>query len=214
MHYSALIVAAGSGSRMQLGYNKVFYRMKDGMSVLEKTVRCFANQPDCVQVVIVTQPQNFELCQFKITQPLILCEGGATRSQSVVNGLKKVSESVVFVHDGARPYVSADCLNRLVKRMETVDACILAVPCKDTIKIAENGRIQGTPDRATLFQAQTPQAFKTEILKQAYQQAALDGSLTDDASCVEKYGMVPVYLEEGDYANLKITTPEDLKDHD
>lgn len=212
MKYSAIIVAAGVGSRMNLGYNKVFYTMKDGKTVLEKTVQCFNRHSDCAEIIIVTQKENFDLCDFKTEKPLILTEGGATRSESVTCGLNRAKEEYVMVHDGARPYVSSRCLDRLVECLNFHDACILAVPCKDTIKVVKDGKIVDTPVRSSLYQAQTPQAFKRSLLEQCYKKAELDGTLTDDASCVEKYGDTDVVIVEGDYANIKITTIEDIKE--
>lgn len=213
MNFSAVIVAAGSGSRMKLGYNKVFYRMKDGKTVLEKTVQCFAAHPQCREIILVTQKENFALCKWDSPVPIKLCEGGAERSSSVMRGLEQVSQDIVLVHDGARPYLSAKNIDDLLEGMKTHPACILAVPCKDTIKVVdENGMIVDTPKRSLLYQAQTPQAFQTQLLKEAYQKAKQDKGLTDDASCVEKYTAVSVKVILGDYANIKITTAEDLKE--
>lgn len=212
MRYSAIIVAAGVGSRMNLGYNKVFYTLKDGKTVLEKTVQCFNHHSDCAEIILVTQKENFELCRFKTEKPLILTEGGATRSKSVTCGLNQAKEDYVMIHDGARPYVSTSSLDALVACLHQHDACILAVPCKDTIKVVKDGKIVDTPARSTLYQAQTPQAFKRSLLEQCYKKAELDGTLTDDASCVEKYGNSEVMIVEGDYANIKITTMEDIRE--
>ena len=211
MKYSVVIVAAGSGQRMKLGYNKVFYKMKNNQTVLENTVRLFDQHENCREIIVVTQKENFDLCQFNLSKPLLLVEGGATRSESVMCGLAKVSSEYVFVHDGARPFVSKKSLDDLCCALQRVDACILAVPCKDTIKVVEKGVITNTPARSTLYQAQTPQAFKTELLSLAYLKAKNDPTLTDDASCIEKYTNQKVHIVEGDYGNIKITTQEDLK---
>lgn len=211
MKYSVILVAAGNGSRMNLGYNKVFYPMEDGMTVLEKSVRLFDQHAQCNQIIIVTQPENFAQCHFDTKTKLICCKGGDSRSMSVTQGLAQVNEEYVMVHDGARPYVTSEQLDRLVACLATEEACLLAVPCKDTIKIVNANKVMSTPDRSTLYQAQTPQAFKTALLKECYKKAALDGRLTDDASCVELYGNQAVAIVEGSYANIKITTQEDLK---
>lgn len=211
MKYAAVIVAAGVGSRMNLGYNKVFYPMEDGMTVLEKSVRLFDSHELCSQIIIVTQKENFAQCQFDTKTKLLCCEGGESRSMSVTRGLALVDEDYVMVHDGARPYVTLQQLDRLVACLNHEEACLLAVPCKDTIKIVNEGKVTSTPDRSTLYQAQTPQAFKTSLLLECYKKAALDGRLTDDASCVELFGDKTVAIVEGSYANIKITTQEDLK---
>ncbi len=210
MTYSVVIVAAGSGTRLQLGYNKVFYKLKDGDTVLDKTVACFENHSMCKQIVIVTQEENFELCPKSKETEIVLCTGGATRSESVMKGIAYVNEKVVFVHDGARPLVTSEELDRLVQGMEVHDACLLGVACKDTIKVVHGGIVEKTLKRSELFQAQTPQAFKTKLLKTCYEKIQDVSQLTDDASCVELMSETHVHLVEGSYNNIKITTAEDI----
>ena len=157
MEYSALIVAAGQGRRMNLGYNKVFYTFADGKNVLEKTMSIFEADPRCRQIVIVTQREDYFRCMRNRTQRgnVVFVEGGATRQESVFNGLMAVSEDYVLIHDGARPFLEQACLDRLCQCLSEHDACLLTVPCKDTIKVIEEGRIKETPNRSQLVQAQT-----------------------------------------------------------
>lgn len=213
MNYSALVVAAGSGTRMKLGFNKVYMRMKNGKCLLEETLSIFMNDPACSQIVVVTDPMAFRKeigteCVGKI----VLVKGGATRQESVHNGLMAVLEDVVFIHDGARPFLSRDALCRLKECMLIEKAALLCVPCKDTIKKVKDGYIEKTYDRATLVSAQTPQAFDTSLMISCMEKAMMEGFTgTDDASLVERYSNVKIAIVEGDYANLKITTPEDVR---
>ena len=212
MKYSALVVAAGSGSRMKLGYNKVYMRLKDGKCLLDKTLSVFLNDPDCSQVVVVTDPYTFrQEIGTDTVGKIVIARGGSTRQQSVYNGLMSVLEDRVLIHDGARPFLSYDALQRLKEAMETEQAALLMVPCKDTIKRVKDGYVEETYDRSTLACAQTPQAFDTSLLIRCMHCANEEGwTGTDDASLVERYGNVRIKAVEGDYANLKVTTPEDI----
>lgn len=212
MNYSALIVAAGAGTRMKLGFNKVYMRLNNGKCLLEQTLSVFMKDPDCTQIVVVTDPVVFrkEIGKRSIGK-VVLVKGGDTRQQSVHNGLMAVLEDKVFIHDGARPFLSEDALERLKKTMEHEKAALLTVPCKDTIKKVKDGYIEKTYDRATLVNAQTPQAFDTDLIISCMEKADMEGFTgTDDTSLVEKYSDVRIASVEGDYGNLKITTPEDI----
>ena len=210
MKYSCVICAAGSGSRMNLGYNKVFYPISDDKTVLDLTISVFDQDEDCDEIIVVTQKENFE--RVFSSSKLKLTEGSSTRSLSVFEGLKLVSNEIVMIHDGARPYVTLKNLNDIKECLEEHDACLLAVPCVDTIKVVDGTTVVQTPKRATLWNAQTPQAFKTELIKGAYQKSFdLNIEVSDDASCVELCTEVPVHIVKGDYQNIKITNPEDLK---
>ena len=212
MNYSVVIVAAGSGTRMHLGYNKVYYRLKDGRTILEHTMDVFAKDPDCRQLIIVSEPQSFhQYIQFPDPR-LMIVEGGASRQESVSYGLSQVSQDIVLIHDGARPFLSIECLSRIKQAMETEAAACLMVPVKDTIKRVEEGKIIETYERSLLFAAQTPQAFRTCLLKQCMEQAVNEGFTgTDDCSVVEHCRPdISILAVEGSYENRKITTPEDL----
>ncbi|MEA4874929.1 2-C-methyl-D-erythritol 4-phosphate cytidylyltransferase [Anaerorhabdus sp.] len=210
MNYSVIIVAAGKGTRMNLGYNKVYYRV-DGKTILERTMKVFEEDKRCSQIIIVTEGLDYKQHTNRFSGKIVIVGGGKTRQESVENGLFAVKEDIVFVHDGARPYVSKECINRLCKSMESNDAALLMVPAKDTIKSVKDGYIEYTPLRETLMHAQTPQVFKTALLLSCYKKAKLDNFVgTDDASLVEKYGNTRIAVVEGDYKNKKITTTEDL----
>ena len=214
MKYTALIVAAGSGTRMQLGYNKVFARLKDGRTILETTAGIFLKDQDCTQIVIVTDASEFRrFWPDRIPGKIVLCRGGSTRQESVCNGLQAVINDFVFIHDGARPFLDEETLARLKSAMETEEAALLCVPCKDTIKKAdENGYVVETYERSTLRSAQTPQAFRTGLIMECMEKAFADHYTgTDDCSLVERYSSTRIKAVEGSYENFKVTTPEDLR---
>ncbi|MEG0077080.1 2-C-methyl-D-erythritol 4-phosphate cytidylyltransferase [Anaerorhabdus sp.] len=211
MKYSVIIVAAGRGSRMKLGYNKVYYPL-NGITILEQTMKKFESDPECNQIIVVTEGDDYKQHTNRYTGKIVIVKGGNTRQESVFNGLCAVKEDVVFVHDGARPFVKEESLRRLSQAMEINEAALLMVPCKDTIKVVVDGVISKTLDRSKLMHAQTPQAFKTKLLIECYQKAFHDGYLgTDDASLVEKYSDAKIAVVEGDYKNIKITTPDDIE---
>lgn len=210
MKYSCVLCAAGSGSRMNLGYNKVFYPIEEGKTVLDLTISVFEQDEECDQIIVVTQKENFERIQGH--QKVVLTEGSVTRSRSVFEGLKLVKNEVVMIHDGARPYVTSKNLEDIKACLKTHDACLLAVPCVDTIKVVNGSTVVQTPKRSTLWNAQTPQAFKTELIQKAYQKSFdLKIEVSDDASAVELCTDASVQIVQGDYQNIKITNPQDLK---
>lgn len=213
MKYSAVIVAAGSGTRMKLGYNKVYARIQGNDTILEKTMSVFLNDPDCQQVVVVTDPDTFQKeVSSRIPGRIVLAKGGATRQESVASGLGAVMSRYVMIHDGARPYITQELLHSLKNELEHHDAVIPGVPCKDTIKVVKDGYIEKTIPRDTLMAAQTPQAFRTDLILTCMHKAIIDGYTgTDDAELVEKYSDTKIKVIEGSYKNIKITTPEDLK---
>ena len=142
---------------------------------------------------------------------LIHIYGGKERQDSVYNGLQVVDQDHVLIHDGARPYITTEKIDDLLLCLKEYDACLLMVPVKDTIKLCCDDTVEVTLPRARLMQAQTPQAFKTSLIKVCYQQAQDSGFIaTDDASLVEEFSTAPVKVVIGSYENIKITTPEDL----
>ena len=214
MKYTAVIVAAGSGTRMKLGYNKVYAKMRDGRTILNHTMDVFRADKDCIQIVVVTESlAYYQNMEGDWPGLITLAKGGKTRQESVRNGLLAAVGEYVMIHDGARPYLDQKSLKRVKKALKTDDAVLLTVPCKDTIKkIDAEGYVELTYDRSTLAAAQTPQAFKTSLLMECMakaEQAKFTG--TDDCSLVEAFSDVRVRTVEGSYANIKITTPEDME---
>ena len=214
MNYSAVILAAGKGSRTNLEYNKVFFTFKDGEKLLAKTIKPFLRDERCTQLIIVCGEFEKEIVEEIVPEDSRICYtyGGATRQDSVYNGLKLVENEYVMIHDGARCYVSSEEINRCVETLEKEDACLLMVPSIDTIKVVEDGYVKSTPVRSTLYYAQTPQCFKTELIKTCYQKGKEEGwQASDDTSLVERYSDVKVKVVIGEYANKKVTTKEDLR---
>ncbi len=214
MNYTALVLAAGQGTRMNLGYNKMLYEIEEGKTILDKTLEIFHNDERCKQIVLVMNQDDVTEYAKKIkwSQSVMIIRGGKTRQESVLNGLKGVQEEVVLIHDGARCYLSQKSIDDCLDALKETDACLLMVPCKDTIKEVKEGMVAKTLDRSLLYQAQTPQAFKTDLVFECYNKAEEDGfEATDDAQIVEKYSDVKIAAIMGDYRNIKVTTLDDIK---
>lgn len=210
----AVIVAAGNATRMG-GIDKVIAPLA-GEPVILRTARAFQECEAIREIVIVTRPELIlpvtELCR-QLPKVTAVLAGGATRQESVELGLRGLSGRVrlAAVHDGARPLVSWQLIDRVVRAAHTYGAAAPAVGVKDTIKVAGGGLAVSTPDRAGLRAIQTPQVFDTAILRAALHKAKKDQVLyTDDCAAVERLGM-KIKLVPGDERNLKITTPTDLK---
>lgn len=213
MKYSAVIVAAGVGQRMKLGFNKAYAKLSTGKTIIETTVEVFLQDPDCKQIVLVTDMEDPYSKQLAAQYGrLVVARGGATRQESVYSGLKGTLCDYVLIHDGARPYVSLELIERIKMALETEKAALLAISSKDTVKRVKDGYVLETYPRSELMLAQTPQGFETDLILECYKKAKKEGYLaTDDASLVEYYSDVPVKIVEGSPSNFKITTPDDLR---
>lgn len=210
----AVIVAAGNASRMG-GIDKVMAPLGEEPMIL-RTVRTFQNSDVIRQIVIVTRQDLIEpikaLCA-GLDKVTAVVPGGSSRQESVAAGLAALSKDMQLaaVHDGARPLITWEMIDRTVRAANTYGAAAPAIPVKDTIKVARGGVVAATPDRSKLRAIQTPQVFDIDLLKGALEKAAKDGAeVTDDCSAVERLGMT-VKLVEGDEHNMKVTTPLDLK---
>lgn len=210
----AVIVAAGSATRMG-GIDKVMTEL-GGEPLILRTVRAFQECDAVKEIVIVTREELvlplMRLCVpfEKVTAVVV---GGETRQKSVQKGLDALSKKVklVAVQDGARPFVTWQLIDRVVRAAGTYGAAAPGVPVKDTIKITNGGIVSSTPDRKSLRAVQTPQAFDYDLLRGALVKAEADKlDLTDDCAAVEHLGM-SVKMVEGDERNIKITTPMDLR---
>ena len=210
--YSVIILCAGKGTRTGLDYNKMLYEF-NGKTVYEMTLENFIHDSKCGQI-IVTQPFERKLFERLSKDSRIeFADGGQERQDSVYEGLKKTKGDYVLIHDGARPFVKRKHIDALLECLKVHSACLLMVPCKDTIKKVVNGKVVETLKRSELMQAQTPQAFHRDVIVDAYSQGILEEyQATDDAQMVEKFSDVKVYAIVSDYENIKITTPEDLRD--
>jgi 2-C-methyl-D-erythritol 4-phosphate cytidylyltransferase len=213
----AVIVAAGKGSRMKTIESKQYLQLGK-RPILVHTLQLFQNIPEIDQIVLLVGEADLERCrsyvrEYTLSKVVQVLVGGKERQDSVQKGLEALAADIewVLVHDGVRPFVAPEQVLACWHKAKEHEAAVLAVPVKDTIKIVDaTGQIQSTPDRRSLWAIQTPQAFRVSLLKEAHAQAKRESFIgTDDAMLVERMG-IPVHVVEGDYYNIKITTPEDL----
>jgi 2-C-methyl-D-erythritol 4-phosphate cytidylyltransferase len=214
---SAIIVAAGSGARMQNAVRKQYHTLA-GIPVVAHTLKAISASPLIEEIVLVIPQDDVAYCRENILQPLglqarvLTVAGGAERQDSVYNGLCALAGGgIVVIHDGVRPFVSRERLEACIRGAETSGACILGVPAYDTLKqVRPSGAIVRTLDRRGIWLAQTPQAFAADLIRRAHCEARTDGFRgTDDAALVERLG-VTITILPGSRFNLKITTPQDL----
>ena len=210
----AVIVAAGSASRMG-GIDKVMAEL-DGEPMICRTVRAFQECDAIKEIVIVTREDLImpisDLCR-GYSKVKAVVAGGSSRQESVSMGLNALSDKVKLaaIQDGARPLVTWQLIDRVVRAAHTYGAAAPAVPVKDTIKVVAGGVVDRTPDRKTLQAVQTPQVFDFDMIRGALKKAKEDeAEVTDDCSAVERLGMSGKIVE-GDERNIKVTTPMDLK---
>lgn len=215
MSVGAVVVAAGKGKRMNAELSKQYLPLNDKPIIIH-TLECFQHHPLIDQMLLVCGSDDVEYCQelvdrYMLTKVARVVAGGEERQDSVYRGLQHIHTDWVLVHDGVRPFLAKDVLDRVIEEMFYKEAVVLAVPVKDTIKqVDREGIILRTPPRESLWAVQTPQAFRLSTLMRAYEKADKEGFIgTDDASLVERLG-IKVHVTKGDYANIKITTPDDL----
>ncbi|MCR4955733.1 MAG: 2-C-methyl-D-erythritol 4-phosphate cytidylyltransferase [Lachnospiraceae bacterium] len=210
---SAIVLAAGSGKRMQSNTKKQFIELA-GKPVLYYSLKAF-EESLVDEVILVTGGDDLTYCReeiverYHLTKVSAIVEGGKERYHSVQNGIQVAKGQRVLIHDGARPFVKVEKINQLA----TMDdpAAILAVPVKDTVKIVDDDfNIVDSPKRSTMYAAQTPQMFDKDLIVSAYRCMGQEDDITDDAMLVSRYTDTVVKVVQGDYTNLKITTPEDL----
>lgn len=208
--YSLIVPAAGQGNRSGLEYNKILHPLENGR-IIDATLKPFLEDPDCREILVMIRKEDEADMKDLEDHPRVrLLQGGETRQDSVWNGLEQASEKLVLVHDGARPYITRELIERLKKAMDAHPAAILAIPVRDTLKRLENGLLK-TVEREGLYAAQTPQAFDRDLLVKAYRNAQEKGFQgTDEASLLEAIGE-PVFLVSGHPDNKKITDPFDIQ---
>lgn len=214
---SAIIPAAGSASRME-GLDKQRADL-GGQPVLWHTLRAFERSPLIEEIILVCPGPAiaeylFLTDEWRFKKLRSIVEGGQTRQQSVWNGIAACSPDAAYycIHDGARPLVTEEVIAAAIEKAMEKGAATAAMPVKDTIKTAgPSGEILSTPDRATLYLTQTPQVFAAPLYREAMAAAKQAGrDYTDDCQLIEALGQT-VWLAQGDYKNIKITTPEDLQ---
>ena len=212
---SAIVAAAGSSSRMG-GENKLLQPL-EGVPVLAHTLMALNGSELVDEIVVAAREEDLikygDLCKmYGITKPVKIVRGGENRLESVYLASLECRQDAAFlaVHDGARPLAAVELIDRTIALAHRTNAAAPAVPVKDTVKIVRDGRVESTPDRETLRAIQTPQVFDASLLRAALESARAAGeAITDDCSAVERLGK-EIYLTEGSYENIKLTTPEDL----
>ena len=225
MRNVAIVLAAGSGKRMQSDVKKQYMEL-DGKPVLYYCMNVFEASPLIDEVVLVTSEEDIAYCKeeiverFGFTKVKQIVVGGKERYNSVMNGMDAIDEcDCVLVHDGARPFVDEAMLERLIESVKENKTAIAAMPSKDTVKIVDNKNVViSTPNRSTVWNIQTPQAFDFVLIRDAYERMKsrelellrMDIKITDDAMVAENFTNAKVQLVEGSYRNIKITTPEDM----
>ena len=219
---TAIVLAAGSGSRMKSKTKKQFMEIKGKPVIWYSLFEFEKSRVD--EIILVTGKEDIDYCKKEIVEKYNLKKiknvvaGGSERYESVYNGLKEVTGNIVLIHDGARPLINNEIIERSIEGTIKSDACVVGVPVKDTIKRAnKEGYIIDTPYRSELWITQTPQSFKTDLVKMAYKKMKEELekgnttlNITDDAMVVEEFTTNQVRFVQGDYKNIKVTTPEDI----
>ena len=216
---AVVVVAAGSGTRMHSEVQKQFLKIGD-YPVLYYCLKCFEDSDLVQDVILVVREDSVSYCRKEFQETYgfrkihAIVPGGEERYDSVYAGLLACPEcDYVMIHDGARPVITQEILKRGLANAKKTGAAVVAMPVKDTIKLADDrGFVQETPDRKRLWMIQTPQIFRYDLIREAYDrlQTKDKTGVTDDAMVVEQETGVHVCLSEGSYQNIKITTPEDL----
>ena len=219
---TAIVLAAGSGSRMKSKTKKQFMEIKGKPVIWYSLFEFEKSRVD--EIILVTGKEDIDYCKKEIVEKYNLKKiknvvaGGSERYESVYNGLKEVTGNIVLIHDGARPLINNEIIERSIEGTIKSDACVVGVPVKDTIKRANKEvYIIDTPNRSELWITHTPQSFKTDLVKMAYKKMKEELekgnttlNITDDAMVVEEFTTTQVRFVQGDYKNKKVTTPEDI----
>lgn len=207
-NFSLIITAGGTSSRYG-NTNKLLEKIND-KTVIEETVSKFIDFDEIDEIIISANSSIIEILQQLLNNPKVkIIEGGNTRQKSVYNALQVVKNDYVLIHDGARPLIRKDTIAYVLEAVLDKDAVTVMTKTTDTIKeVDSTGRIIRTIDRSKLYNTQTPQAFKTSIIKEAHEKLK-DGNFTDDCSMLEEL-KIPVYIVNGSYTNIKITIKSDL----
>lgn len=218
---SVILLSAGTGKRMKASIPKQYLKLL-GREIALRSLDVFLACNSVTEIVVVCADeyrslfeQHVESLGLKDVPKILFANGGKERQDSVANGLAKVSSDLVAVHDGARPLVTVEEVEHVIGEAREFGAALLAVPTKATIKQSlknseGNPLVSDTPDRSTLWEAHTPQVMRTELLRRGFDFAAESGmAVTDDVSLVEAL-KEPVKITQGEYTNIKVTTPEDI----
>lgn len=219
-HVYAVVPAAGMGKRMGASINKQYLQLS-GRPIIAHTLQVLQDSPAINGIILIIPEDEIPYCRSEVVEKyhfskvLTIVAGGAERQHSVMNGLAALQHhaadtDIVLIHDGVRPFITEAILQNTITMAATGVGALVAVPAKDTIKVVQDGTVTATPERATLWQAQTPQGFLFGQIFQIHTRAVLEKFLgTDDCSLFERYKET-VKIIAGSYRNIKITTPEDL----
>ena len=220
-HTTAILLAGGSGKRMQSKVAKQFLEI-GGHPLIWYSLKCFQDSPLIDDIVIVTSAGAVDYCRDTFcssgcfTKVKAVARGGRERYDSVYAGLCACGPAdYVLIHDSARPFIDGEILERLVDQVRKNRACVAGMPSKDTVNLVDdNGQVLDTPDRSGVWIVQTPQAFEYSLIRRAHEilrekPGGLDG-ITDDAMVLKRALGISSYMVRGSYRNLKVTTPEDL----
>lgn len=208
--YQAILLAAGNSSRSGLNYNKVLFTLDD-KPLIYKSAQNFINDEKCNKIFLVCKKSELDTFKkiFSKENKIEYVIGGQTRQESVCNALNYVDSEYVLIHDGARPYYSQELLFNIIEKFNTFNAVIPAMKVTDTIKVVEKGMVVKTIDREVLRTIQTPQGFKTSVIKLAHR-LANKNNYTDDSSMVEELTNEKVCVIDGEKGNIKYTQKEDF----
>ena len=216
---TAIVLAAGQGKRMHSKIQKQFLEI-GGKPILYYSMECFQKSPLIQDIILVTGEDMISYCQSEIvekygfTKVCKVTAGGKERYDSVYAGLLCCQDTdYVYIHDGARPFVTEEMIQRGYEAVKRTNACVMGMPSKDTVKLADpSGYIKETPDHKIVWNIQTPQIFSYDLIRGAYESIRKKdmSNVTDDAMVVEQETGTKILLVEGSYQNIKITTPEDL----
>lgn len=212
MNNTAIILGAGSGTRMKADKSKLLLEIC-GKTVLERTVEVFSKINEINEIIVVCRESDLDSFEAVLSSyDISYCFGGDTRQQSVMNAVETIDDcDYVLIHDGARPLITEKEITDTLECAVKNGAAAVGVMVKDTIKVIDsNNQIISTPDRSSLVSIRTPQIFDFKTYTEALEKARADGKdFTDDCQLIEYFGK-PVFTVIGDYGNIKITTPEDL----
>lgn len=216
---TAIVLAAGQGKRMHSRIQKQFLKI-GGKPVLYYSLHCFQESPLIQDIILVTGEEMISHCEQEIVKKYGFSKvrkvtaGGKERYDSVYAGLLCCQDTdYVYIHDGARPFITEEMVQRGYETVKRTNACVMGMPSKDTVKLADSsGYIKETPDRKIVWNIQTPQIFLYDLIRGAYESIRKKDmtGVTDDAMVVEQETGTKILLVEGSYQNIKITTPEDL----
>ena len=216
---TAIVLAAGQGKRMHSKIQKQFLKIQ-GHPVLYYSLKCFQESPLIQDIIVVTGEDMIPYCKkevveyYQFTKVSAVIAGGEERYDSVYRGLLACKEcDYVFIHDGARPFITEEILERGMFGVQETGACVVAMPSTETVKISDPADfVSEPPDRKRVWMVQTPQIFSYDLIRKAHESIRKKDmtAITDDAMVVEQESGTKVRLVEGSYQNIKITTPEDL----